>query len=227
MSSDPDRPRPPVNPRPGVVKTLGICNVVFAVLTGLCFFSSMAWMLAMSTSRTTTLKVEVRPAAQPAPPGSKTMVAFNPWLSMDDPKFVRFCYIDAGTGVIVNGIMFATGVGLINLRRWGARWWTVLAWTKIVRLFLLWGFYIIAVAPSLSETMARNVMVMIQQQSGGRGRMPPIGQFIRIYSIMNLVAAVSVIGFGVIYPALSIWLLGRPGVKAALVDKPEMEPELP
>jgi hypothetical protein len=32
--------------------------------------------------------------------------------------------------------------------------------------------------------------------------------------------------FGSIYPAISLWLISRPGVQAALIDKPDTEPEL-
>jgi hypothetical protein len=219
--------RPPVNPRPGVVTALGICNIVFSVLTGICIFSSMFWWYA-AMSRPGRLSVAVataRPAA--APTGPQPMVAFNPFMGMDDPKFLRFSLVDAGTGLAFNGLMLATGIGLVNLRRWAARWWTYLAWAKITRLFLLWGFFIVAVAPTLSENMARSVVAMFQQQQvGGRGRMPTVGDFTRIYSIMNLILAVSVIVLGSIYPAISLWLIGRPGVQAALVDKPPTEPEL-
>jgi hypothetical protein len=250
MSTAPDQPRPPVNPRPGVVKALGICNILFAVMTGACLFASTATMIGMMSGRGAALKVQVDASAQPTqatPAGAqptqaatagaqptqsttvvaKPMIAFNPFMGMDDPRFTRFTFVDAGTGLIVNGLMFATGIGLLNLRRWGARWWTALAWVKIGRLFLLWGFYILAVAPYLSENMARNALGMIEQQTGARGRLPSVGELTRVYSIMNLIVAVSMIILGSIYPAISLWVLGRPGVKAALVDKPVTEPELP
>jgi hypothetical protein len=226
MSTDSDRPDPPVSPRPGVVKTLGVCNVVFSVLTGLCLFSSTTYLyVAMRNPARVTVAVnQAGPATQP---GARPMVTFNPFMGMDDPRFLQFCLIDAGTGVILNGLMFATGIGLLNLKGWGARWWAYLAGIKIARLVLLWGFYIVAVAPSLSENMARSVVAMFQQQGVGRGRMIPVGELTRVYSIMNLIVAVGIIVFGSIYPAVSLWLLGRPGVKAALVDKPSTERELP
>jgi len=218
-----DQSRPPVSPRPGVVKTLGICNVVFAALAGACISSSMFWWYA-ATSRRPTISMVVKPAAKTGPGPA---VAFNPFMGMDDPKFLRFSLVDAGTGLILNGLMLATGIALINLRRWGARWWTYIAWVKIVRLLLLWGFYIVAVAPALSENMGRSVAAMFQQQNIGPGRGPTVGDLTRVYSIMNLILAVGVIGLGSIYPAISLWLIGRPGVKAALIDKPNTEPELP
>ena len=230
MSIDQDPPRSPVNPRPGVVKALGVCNVLFSVTTGLCLFGSTAWMIGMLSGRGAAFKVEVAPtapSAQPTSPKTKPMVAFNLFMGIDDPKFTKFCFVDAGTGLVANGIMFATGIGLLNLRRWGARWWNALAWVKIGRLFLLWGVYIIVVAPSLSDSMARNVVAMIEQQSGARGQRPTVGDLTRVYSVMNLIVAVGMMGFGSIYPAISIWVLGRPGVKAAFVDRPLTEPELP
>jgi hypothetical protein len=56
---------------------------------------------------------------------------------------------------------------------------------------------------------------------------PTVGEFTRIYSIMCLILAIGMIAFGTIYPAISLWLLGRPGVKAALIGKPlRLEQEL-
>ena len=40
MSTESYPPKPPVPPRPGVLKTLGILNIVFSVLGGLCILSS-------------------------------------------------------------------------------------------------------------------------------------------------------------------------------------------
>ena len=122
----------------------------------------------------------------------------------------------------------ATGIGLLNLRRWGARWWTYVAWLKIALPCLLWAYYIVAVAPTFSENMAKNVITIFQQQNvGARARLPTLGDLTRIYSIMNSIVAVAAIVVSSIYPAISLWLLSRPGVKAAIVDKPLTEPELP
>ena len=70
----------------------------------------------------------------------------NPFMGMNDPKFLVFSFVENGRSCL-NGLMFATGIGLLNLRRWAARWWTYLAWFKIVWLFLIWGYFVIAVAP--------------------------------------------------------------------------------
>ncbi len=231
MSTEDAPLKPPVHPRPGVVTTLGICNIVFSVLTGFCIFGSTAWIDLASSDQAAPEgpgqgrgQGQANPARRPAGP----MVAFNPFMGMDDPNFLRFSYVENGTSLITNGLMFATGIGLLNLRRWGARWWTYLAWAKIVLAVLLWGYYIVGVAPVFSESMAKNVVAMIQQSGRPAGAgCRRSADLTRIYSIMNLIVAVGTMLIASIYPAISLWLLSRPGVKAAIVDKPATEPELP
>jgi len=222
MSTALNQPPPPINPRPGVVQTLGIINIVFSVLMSVCMLGSTFWLVALS-NQPAQVSVEVGKTAS----GPTTTVAFNPMLGMNDPAFLRFCSIDIVTGLVVNGLMFATGIGLVALRRWGVRGWSALAWIKILRLALLWGYYIVAVAPQLSATMANAALSMFRQQGLPPGRGPTIAEMTRVYSITNLVLGLGMILFGSIYPALSIWLLSRPWANAALIDKPRTEPELP
>jgi hypothetical protein len=143
---------------------------------------------------------------------------------MEDPKVFRFTLVDVVTGGVLNFMMLASGIGLINVRRWGARLWTWTAWIKLVRLVLLWGFYIIAVTPSFSESMARSALAMMPKM-GARGA-PTLGDLTRVYATMNLVVAVFMMVFGAIYPILSLWMLGRPGVRVALEREALKEPEL-
>jgi hypothetical protein len=232
-----------LRPRPGLVKALGITNIVISMMTTLCMVSSMAWIFIaiMSPVEASPVVAEASPSAAPvvadpapdpapaaSPPKSGgPMPVINPFVGMDNRDFVRFSIADAATSTLLNGLMFVTGLGLINLKRWGARGWTWLAWIKIGRLWLFWGFFIVAVAPSFSESLATAVVAMFQQQGGIRGKVPTVGEFTRIYSIMCLILAIGMIAFGTIYPAISLWLLGRPGVKAALIGKPlRLEQEL-
>jgi hypothetical protein len=226
-----------VRPRPGLVKALGIANLVISVITTLCMVSSMAWvfiaiMNPVGASPIAVQETPIGPPTSPAPVASAPkaggpMPMINPFVGMDNREFIRFSIADAATSTLLNGLMFVTGLGLINLKRWGARGWTWLAWIKIGRLWLIWGFFIVAVAPSFSESLAKGVVGMFQQQGLTRGKMPTVGEFTRIYSIMCLILAIGMIVFGTIYPAISLWLLGRPGVKAALIGKPlRLEHEL-
>jgi hypothetical protein len=229
MSIETVPPMPPVNPRPGVVKTLGILNIVFAVLGGICIVWSGFMMFGMMTAsmgaQPAEVKVEVK-AGAPAAPGTPMVAMVNPFMGMNDPKFLRFSFIENGVSLIINGLMFATGIGLLNLRRWAALGWTYLAWFRIVFLILIWGYFVIAIVPSFSENMAKTVVDMMRQQNPGRAvQLPTVGYMTQVYSIMCLIVAVGSIVISSIYPAISIWLLSRPRVKAALVDKPAPEPE--
>ncbi len=223
MPTEADRPEPRINPRPGVVKTLGICNVVFSVLSGISVFISMVWWFTARTSGAMTAQPKV--VARSAP-SNTTVVAINPFWGMDEPRMAHFSLVQNGIVLVTSSLMFATGIGLLNLRRWAARWWVYLAWLKIVLVVILGGYFIVAVAPALSESMARNFLAAIPPS--GRGRAPTMAELLTIYSIMLLIAAVVAILVSSIYPAISLWLLGRPSVKAALIDNtPVQEPELP
>jgi hypothetical protein len=216
MSSVVDQPPPFANPRPGVVKALGILNVVFAVMILISLVSELFWLYAVI--RTAPRLTELG-SARPANPAGLAM------FGMNDPRFLRFLLIDVVTGGVLNVAMLASGIALINLRRWGARLWAWTAWFKLVRLVLLWGFfYIIVVTPSFSENMARSILASMNPGGGRRGALT-LGQLTRIYAIMNLIMAVVMIVFGAIYPALTLWMLGRPGVKAALGNEASKEPE--
>jgi hypothetical protein len=218
MSTDPERPSPFAHPRPGVVKALGILNVVFAVLILMSLVMELMWVYAVLRTAPGLSEPGAPPSANPA--GIAMM-------GMNDPKLIRFTLLDAITGLVVNLMMLASGIGLINTRRWGAQLWAWTAWIKIVRLVLLWGFlYIVVVAPSFSESMARGALAMVNSRVGVRGA-PSLGQLTRAYAIMNLIVAAGMVVFGVVYPVLSLWMLSRPGVKAALKYDAQKEPELP
>jgi hypothetical protein len=215
MSTDADLPSEFVIPRPGVVKTLGILNVVFSVVLLIGLLMGIYWLYAMAMAGTA-----LREKGGP-PSADATVTLFG----MEDPKVFRFTLVDVVTGGVLNFMMLASGIGLINIKRWGARLWTWTAWIKLVRLVLLWGFYIIAVTPSFSESMARSAVAMIPKM-GARGA-PTVGELTRVYAIMNLIVAIFMMVFGAIYPILSLWMLGRPGVRVALEREALKEPELP
>lgn len=218
MPTQTDRPIEFARPRPEIVKALGILNVVFAVMILIGLVIGLMWLYAMVRAG----HALDRPGANPS-----TWPAGLSMMGMNDPAFVRFTLIDVVTGLVVNLMMLASGIGLINIHRWGARLWTWTAWIKIARLVVLWGFfYIVLVTPSFSENMARAALAMMNPRLGARG-VPSLGQLTRLYAIINLIMAVAMIILGAIYPALSLWMLGRPGVRAALAIGASKEPESP
>jgi hypothetical protein len=228
-----DKPVPHVPPRPGIVKALGIANIVFAVFGAFSIMGSIVWVGMAIVQPKMRIEARVEVVTTPPPPPiagttGRPMIPFiNPFTGMNDKMFIRFCAVDALTGVPITVLMLATGIGLINLKRWAARVWVVVSWLAILRIFLLGGYFILEVGPSFSETLSTAVIEMFRQQGMAPARIPPIQQFQRIYSIMFLIGGILMIVFGSIYPVLSIWLLGRPGPKAALVGSTSsMEAEL-
>ncbi|WP_435006832.1 hypothetical protein P12x_004301 [Tundrisphaera lichenicola] len=215
MSPDSDQTSPGINPRPGVVKTLGITNIVLAVLTLVGVITEAMW-----------LYVAIYSGVAEIPPGTDSAVnsVGITMIGMNNLNFIRFCAVDAMTALILNLAMLISGIGLINLRGWGSRLWSWTGWIKIVRLFLLWGFYLVVISPELSSDMAQSVVQLVRAGGGPPGRGPSIGDLTRAYSFMNLIVSVSIIVLGSIYPAFSLWVLSRPGMKAALVRDPSKEP---
>jgi hypothetical protein len=126
--------------------------------------------------------------------------------------------------------MFVTGIGLINRRRWGAQTWRTVAWIKIARLVLLWGFFAITVAPVVSDGMTKGLLAVLEAQRTATTKMPTPAQIAQIgmtYTVMLAVMALMMMGLGSIYPAVSLWILGRRGVRAALIggEKPTSRSE--
>jgi len=217
MSSVALMPEDFTRPRPGVARTLGVLNLVIAVSTLACVSSSSIWVFLAShaTVKAPAAKHEATDPPGEGPKGGADADSLGVF-GMDDPGFIRFTIVDCATALILNGLMFVSGVGLVNLRPWGARLWAWLAWIKIVRLSLLWGAFIVVVGPSLTERMARYFIATSPVRTV---RAPLPGQMTRPLAVMSLIMAIGMIVVGSIYPAVSLWLLGRPGVRSAL-DKP-------
>ena len=199
---------PPVRPRPGIVNTLGVMNLVFAVVLTFWLGASALFSFAMASANSA---VEVK--------AKSATVQVNTLAFMGDPVMIRFYVIDLVTGIPLNILMFATGIGLVNFKRWGAKWWTWTAWAKIVRLILVYSYFIVGVVPTMSAGIARMVVGIFEAQKIPAGRAPSLSQLTMIYSYIYGAMGILMIVAGVIYPALSIWMLARPGAKAALTTK--------
>ena len=211
-----------IRPRPGVAQALGVLNLIIATTLALYLLASGFWVfLASRATPPPTTPPATRPAAGTPFVAGMTAGSVS-MFGMNDPTFVRFVVADCVSALILNGLMFASGLGLVNLRRWGARLWAPVAWAKILRLILAWGIYILVVAPSISIRMAQ---VLLSSASFPPGRGPKVADLTRIYGIFNLIMAVGMIVLGSIYPAVSLWVIGRPGVRAALVRASKREGE--
>src|SRR4051812_7597549 len=90
---------PPAVPRPGIAKTLGILNIIFAVvMAGYALWSGMI-TLAMVTAE--------KPTAAATGPGTKADTVL---AAMTEPAVVRFGVIDLVTAIPLQILMFATGI---------------------------------------------------------------------------------------------------------------------
>ena len=204
MDLAPPAPRLPTEadarpPRPGWAKALGIAHVVTATLATVASLSSVAWLVIV--------------LATPARPGGASLL-----MGMDHPRCLWFMLIEGLTGLIANALTFATGVALINLRAWGARAWDWLAPLKIARVVLIWGGFIVLVAPVMAQSAGEGVSSMIRQSAPGAKRGPTAAEMGLIYSWMFLAQGVGMIVLGSAYPAFAWWAARRRGIRAALVE---------
>jgi hypothetical protein len=153
-------------------------------------------------------------------------------LGLGDLKMRVWSISDTVSALILNVMMLISGVGLLGVRTWsrGLAVWT--AGLKILRLVLVWSFWCIVIVPQISVKVAQMVGQMFQQQAqaqaGGAG-LPGTEFLVRAYSITYTVVGIGMMVFGAIYPAVVIWFLTRPNVKAvfrkpAAAAKPPMEP---
>ncbi|CAN5892966.1 hypothetical protein BH23PLA1_BH23PLA1_07750 [soil metagenome] len=128
------------------------------------------------------------------------------------PALTYWSWADSTTSILFNSLMIVAGVGLLRLRSWGRSLGLWVAGLKIVRLVVIWGLWILVVTPEMAEQLGNTVDEMMAQQ-GGPG--PPPGMFKMMYAVMYSAMGVAMILLGSIYPAIVIWLLRKPGVKAA------------
>ena len=202
-------------PRPGVARALGVVNLTIAGLLGAYALASGAMLLSMARGGGT--GADLRSAAPIDILSS----------AMSEPALVRFGCIDLATAIPLHAAMVVSGIGLYRLRPWGATWWDRTCWAKIARLVAVWGYFLLGVAPVLASDMARKMIALILARKGVMARPASLDRFTLVYTVMFSILGAAIIVLGLIYPAASIWMLGRPGVKAALLPaKSEPDQEL-
>jgi hypothetical protein len=174
---------------------------------------------AAKTEEDKTILRERRKAIESEPePPSATAIMDLSTMGMKNPKFMGYLWADMLTGIAVNVVMLISGIGLVTRKRWAPSLGTGIAWVKIVRLFLVYGFFAFGVVPGFARVMGTNfakVMVQQQQAAGAPAGAMTADTLTKIYTITYTVYAVGLIIFGSIYPAVTIWLLSKPGARAA------------
>jgi hypothetical protein len=133
-----------------------------------------------------------------------------------------YTIVDVVTGLILNILMVVSGIGLVSYKAWGRRLGLWVAACKIVRLVIVYGFFILVVVPNLSKALTEMFQEMFAQMAQaappGGPRIPgqaELAQMGTVFGTMYSGMAIGMIVLGVVYPVLVLIFLSRPHVKAA------------
>jgi hypothetical protein len=134
-----------------------------------------------------------------------------------------FAAVDVSTALVLDLLMLAAGIGLVQRQTWGVRLGLAAAAAKLVRLVLVYGYAALVIIPPFAQGSGRVAFEAMAQQLVAAGQRTPPGLdpafFTRMYSITYTAMAVSMILFGAIYPAISLWFQSRPGARAACEER--------
>jgi hypothetical protein len=149
-------------------------------------------------------------AAQPVP----KMPDMTKMYGMGDNRVRGYFLIDLLSMLPLNLVMLIAGIGLLNLKEWARATGIWVAALKIVRLIALYSFFILVIAPIWTRAMVDMVQEMVQAAPGGPNQQQ-VGTLGTIYGVVMAVCGIAMMVLGSIYPAISLWVLSRPGTKAA------------
>jgi hypothetical protein len=138
----------------------------------------------------------------------------------------RYVWAEFLSGLLLNLLLLTSGIGLVMRRLWGLKLGLGVAALKILRLVLVYGYAAIVVAPLVAQGMAKFQMQQMQNmaQQQVTKPLPPeltVELMTRWLSVWLTSCAVGMIIIGLIYPTVSLWLLSRPGARAACSDLPK------
>jgi hypothetical protein len=139
-------------------------------------------------------------------------------MGMTDQKTLAWSIAEVTSGLVLNILLLASGIGLLSWKPWSRPLGVWTSALKIVRLALLYGFFVVAIAPMIGQKYGQAVsQMMTQGQIGGmpKGATLATSTLVQIYTITYSLLGAGMIVCGAVYPAVAIWLLTRPGVKAA------------
>jgi hypothetical protein len=152
-----------------------------------------------------------------------------PFKLMTQPTLRAFFLTDYATAVVVNGMMLASGLGLLALKEWGRKLALWTAGIKIFRLAALILVNILIVLP-ISMVEVKNMMEQISGQGNGN---PNSKQFVGMFqslmdAMQTLVWVFAPIAFllAIAFPIIVIVVLTRPASKAACLSPEKSELDL-
>jgi hypothetical protein len=158
-------------------------------------------------------------------------------LKVDDPVQNTYAGAELTSMLILNVLMFITGIGLLGLAEWARKVWIWTAAIKIVRLFAFAAFFLIVLSPRV-ERAAREVYEKAEAKieaeiakekndktkaakqspaslASRRAMTQSMKNMTLVTSNLMKVSIPIFALLGSIYPAICIWFLTRPQSVAA------------
>jgi len=140
--------------------------------------------------------------------------------NMKDPRVAVPFWANHLLGILLNALMITSGVGLVALRAWGRKLALQVAAVKLVKLAIM-TIVAVGLTIPLQVVRTRQLWAKLEARSGSAG---PMGtsMSVQMTQFAAVYATVVAVGFGVtgmIYPALSLWLLSKPSVRAAFASR--------
>jgi hypothetical protein len=145
---------------------------------------------------------------------------------MGDQRIWGYLLADVVTMLILNVVMLISGIGLVNLTEWGRKTGIWVAALKIFRLVVLYGFFILVIAPlwanqfiSFFEEMENAMPKGLGLRGARQIKKEEMAAMGATMGAMMTGYAIAIAVAGVIYPIITLCLLTRPGVKAACAGR--------
>ena len=142
---------------------------------------------------------------------------------MKDLRVALPFWADHVLGIVLNALMIISGAGLVALRPWGRKLALSVAGLKMVKLLILTLVAVFLTIP-LQVVQSRRAWAKMEARSR---RTAPFGQSMgnQVAQMTAISATAMAVGFGatgLIYPALSLWLLNLRSVRAAFQAQPRL-----
>jgi hypothetical protein len=168
-------------------------------------------------------RIEIERAdVKSGPPVALATIDLKPMTSaLSDPRIVRYFIVDLGTGFLVNLLLLGSGLGLCFLKEWARRLALGVAALKIARIVVLYVYYMAVVGPIWASVQERAYLEVLRQDpaiTAATVHAKPedeAARFARTSRTSNLVIGSGMLVLGPAYPVVVLYLLNRPGVRAA------------
>jgi hypothetical protein len=136
--------------------------------------------------------------------------------ALNDRGVLAFYAAQCVLGLLLNLFMFISGIGLLNYREWGRVIAVWVAGLKLANLLAVAVVTIFIIAPAVAAGMDDffEQIAQQQQQQQNLNAAPPGELRQGVRTLMSVYGTVYAL-LGAIYPAICLWQLTRPRVRAA------------